>query len=282
MSRHQPYRTGNVFVCGSTRSGKSVGQWNEVVCAADAKDVAIVVIDPHEESLAWNCFQQLIAGGHEHRIIYDQLHHNTHVPGYRFLKQSTARDATERAVENEESAKGFTDILCRRGGVNLASQPQKEEWILKAVKFLLSQSSERPASDLRYCFKPTHPKLVSLLKACTDEELRQEFSAIAEGTIKSGQYHSAARLIEGTCGSIPFIVQTGNEFEVSEPSVFLSRALGAGFVSSVESVFSSPPSFFMFQFVSFSLSWWIFTVSGKLIEAGCLEADVFLAACWRL
>ena len=208
------HRTGNKVVVGSTRSGKSVGEWQDVVNAADAGDVAIVVMDPHEKSLAWNCFQQLIARGHEHRIVYDQLHHSLHVPGYRFLRQSTARNPLQKQIENEETAKGFTNILCRRGGVDISKQPQKEEWVLKATSFVIEQKTERSAADLSVAFKPHHPKFKSLLKGCTNPELVHNFSEIAEGTIKRGTYHSANRLIEGTCSTISFQSRCGTNFDV--------------------------------------------------------------------
>lgn len=210
------YRIGNEFICGSTRSGKSVSQWEVVTSAAERGDVSILICDPHEKSLAYNCFQQLIARGFEHRIIYDQLHSCSHTLGYRFLKQSQARNPLQRKAENQETARGFCNILCRHGGINITSQPQKEEWTLKAISFVLEQSTERSADFLKYAFKPKHPKFQSLLKGCTEPELVFEFTEIAEGNIKTGTYQSAQRLIEATCNSIPFQMRCGTSFDLEE------------------------------------------------------------------
>jgi len=211
-SRRRRHRPGNQVTVGSTRSGKSHGEVHRIVDAAEDRDVAIVAIDPHSRSLVWNTFEQLIARGHESRVILDQLAYFDKVPGYRFLRPSTAENAYRRASENQQTAHEFTDVLTRRRGVDsssLSRSPQTEEWTHKAVMFALEQNRERPGSDLQYAFKVGHPKFEALLRGCTDRDLKFEFEQIACGNIKRGQYAAAERLITGTCGSAAFVARCG-------------------------------------------------------------------------
>ena len=207
------YRHGNKFACGSTRSGKSEGELPEIVAAAKRRDLAIVCCDPHPRSLAWKALQQLAARGHQSRIIFDQLPHFGRVPGYQFLVPSKARNPYRRESQNEQTARQFADILCRRGNRgSLSSAPLTEEWTMKATQLLLAQRSPRPASDLRYAFQPDHPIQKLLIRNCTDKLIAFEFSQIASGKTKRGQYAPAARLIEGVCGSPAFRARCGNTF----------------------------------------------------------------------
>jgi hypothetical protein len=209
-SHSRRHRPGNTLCVGSTRSGKSYGEVHRVIDAAADRDVAIVGIDPHRNSLVWSSFEHLVARGHESRIILDQLGYFDKVPGFRFLKQSTARNPLRRASENQQTAHEFTDVLCRRGNIaSLANSPLKEEWVHKAVMFALEQNRERPGSDLQYAFKVGHPKFNSLVRGCTNDDLRFDFEQIASGTIKRGQYVAAERLIAGVCGSPAFVARCG-------------------------------------------------------------------------
>ena len=218
------YVKGNKVVFGATRSGKSVSEVNDVVAAAMQKDIAIVLFDPHPRSLAWSVFTHLIARGMESRIIFDQLPYFTHVPTYRFLPQSTARNPLKRSAQHEQYAQTFTDVLCRRrssSASSLSSSPQTEEWTLKAIRLLLNQKEERPASDLRYVFKPGHPIFNLLLHRCTDSDTTYEFNEIAEGRVKRSQFGAAERLISGVCGSPAFVARCGTSFDLPK---FLSNA----------------------------------------------------------
>ena len=218
------YRHGNKLVVGATRSGKSVSEVNDVIAAAMRKDVAIVLLDPHPRSLAWNVFSHLVARGMEHRVIFDQLPYFSRVPAYRFLPQSTARNSLKRAAQHEQYAQTFTDILCRRrsaSSATLSTSPQTEEWTLKAIRFLLHQRQERPASDLRYVFKPGHPIFNLLLHQCTDPDTLFDFHQIAEGSVRRSQFAAAERLISGVCGSPAFIARCGTTFDLPK---FLSNA----------------------------------------------------------
>jgi hypothetical protein len=64
---------GNKLVTGSTQSGKSYSELHDILAAADERRIAIVVLDPHRGSLAYNALQHLVARGHASRIIWDSL-----------------------------------------------------------------------------------------------------------------------------------------------------------------------------------------------------------------
>ena len=213
------YVRGNKLVLGSTQSGKS---WGEIPSILDAADdgVGICVLDPHEKSLAWNVLGHLLARGHKQRILCDNLGEE-HPLKYRFLVRSRAQNPMVRAKENFQQAEQFGELLLRRREQqSLAVSPQTEEWVLKAVLFLLNQPLDYSAADLRYALQPGHAKFENFLRACTEPDVTFEFERIASGEIKPGQYAAARRLIEGVCGSPSFIVRCGTFFDVG---AFLDR-----------------------------------------------------------
>jgi hypothetical protein len=59
----------NILLCGSTRSGKSMAEARRLLDAAD-EGAALVVIDPHRDSLAARLLEHLVARGHEKRILF--------------------------------------------------------------------------------------------------------------------------------------------------------------------------------------------------------------------
>ncbi|WP_145218225.1 type IV secretory system conjugative DNA transfer family protein [Gimesia alba] len=200
---------------GSTRSGKSVSEVPDVVAAAERRDIAIVLLDPHTRSLGWSCLEHLIARGHQSRIIFDNLSHFDRVPAMRFLRPSTAKHPLKRMAENEQTARQFTEVLTRRrGGGSLAHAPQTEEWTMHAAMLVIHQEQERPATDLRFAYQANHPELQELIQHCTHDDTRYRFEQVADGIIKPGQYAAAARLIEGVCGSPPFIARCGTSFDL--------------------------------------------------------------------
>lgn len=208
------YSAGNLLVVGSTRSGKSKAE-EVAVLAAAAEQVAVIVIDPHSRSLAAGCFQQLVSHGFQRRIIYDQLSCLSAVPGYRFLRSSSAPDLARRFSENDQAAREFMDLLCRRREVkSIATAPLTEEWIYHAIMLLLLQEQERPAHQIVYAFRPRHPIFREFLDGCTDEDTFQRFHDLETGAIKRGDYGAAQRLAEGSCGSPAFIARCGTNFDL--------------------------------------------------------------------
>jgi len=113
-----------------------------------------------------------------------------------------------RAKENYEQAEFFAQKLCRRRDqTSLATNPQTEEWVMKAILFLLFQPRDYPAHFLRFCLRPSHKIFGELSRNCTDQEITDEFQKIGDGTIRSSQYAAAKRLIDTPCSAPAFIVR---------------------------------------------------------------------------
>jgi hypothetical protein len=200
----------NTLCIGSTRSGKSVSQIEAVVKAADANNTAIVVLDPHGDSLAWPLLTHLVARGHKHRIRFDRFSNFKRVLDWQFLTPSTARSSVERHAENTETIGAFTNILLRRSGSDsLASAPLKEEWVNNACWLYIHQDTPPGEDKLVYAFEPDTKEFKSLLENCTDEEALRPFRKLADGKIRANDVSSARRLFRGVCKSPAFAVRCG-------------------------------------------------------------------------
>jgi hypothetical protein len=209
------YRRGNKLTVGSTQSGKSYAEVHDILAAADSRGVAIVVCDPHKNSLSRHALGHLVARGHRQRILWDQLDELDHTLKYHFLMRSHSGNPARRAHENRQQAEQFSELLCRRREVqSLATSPLTEEWTLKAVLLLLNQPHDYPAADLRHAFRLGHPKFEKMRRDCTDPDIQYEFEQIACGAIKRGQYAAAQRLINAICESPAFIVRCGSAFNL--------------------------------------------------------------------
>lgn len=216
------YQPGNILVTGSTRSGKSTAELLRIVAAAMLMRIAIVVIDPHPNSLARSALRHLVARGHERRIIFDELTHLSRVPGYGFLQPPNFRDPLRRHAAIQQTVDEFADVLCRRREMqSLATAPQTEEWVNHAGMLLLHQPQPRPASDLRYAFQVGSDMFEHLVQSCTHEETQLKFQEVARRKIARGQFAAAERLITGVCGSVPFAIRCGTSFSIPK---FISKA----------------------------------------------------------
>ena len=200
---------------GSTQSGKSYSEIHELLEAADSGEVAIVCIDPHPRSLAWNALQQLIARGHTNRVIWDSLDELENTPKYQFLTPSRARNALVRAKENHQQAEQFAKLLCRRRDQqSLASSPMTEEWTLKAAMLVLNQPHDHAASKVRFALMPDHHEFKRLHSMCSDPETLYDFDKVASGEIRPSQYAAAKRLIDAVCGAPSFVARCGTAFNL--------------------------------------------------------------------
>jgi hypothetical protein len=209
------YRPGNKVTTGSTQSGKSYAETHDILAAAETRSVAIVVCDPHKNSLARNALTHLVARGHKRRILWDQLDELDHTLKYRFLTPSRATNPLRRSHENRQQAEQFAELLCRRREVQfLATSPLTEEWTLKSSLLLLNQPRDHPAADLRRAFHVDHSKFQGLLRDCTEPDVRYEFEQVACGAIKPGQYAAAQRLINAVCESPAFIARCGSALDL--------------------------------------------------------------------
>ncbi len=215
------FQFGNRVTFGTTGSGKTTAEVIDIVAAALLGTIAIVVIDPHFMSLAWNAYIHLVARGLWRRVLFDRLSNFDRVLGYQFLRPSTANQTNRRDAENEQTIREFIDVLLRRRDMqSLASHPLIEEFVFLACQLIIYQKHPTPASEIRYAFEPQEPHFHRLISGCTHEEVRRKFLAIASGQIKSGQYAAARRLISGVCGSPAFTTRCHTTFDLNR---FLNR-----------------------------------------------------------
>lgn len=197
----------HALVVGGSGSGKSTAEIEALVDVARRGNSAIVVLDPHTNSLAYNFLSHCVALGMDDRVIYDRLSDLDNVLAWDFLSPSPAKAAHKRESQNKTRCSRFAEILLRRRGKSSAADsPSLEEWIPPAVKLYLYQRTRRPLSDLRYAFAFDHPKFEAMLRGCTDEDTRYKFeSAITSG---KGGYDAVARLINGLLESSAFLLRT--------------------------------------------------------------------------
>ncbi len=210
------YRWGNRLICGSTRCGKSTAEIIEIIAAAMTPATAVVVVDPHAMSLAWNALVQLVSRGMRKRVLFDQLGNLDRVLGYRFLRPSRAKDSNRREAENEQTIREFMDVLIRRRDVqSLASHPLTEEYIFDAISLVIYQTVESLASDIQFAFEIHENRFRELVAGCTKTSVKQKFQAIKSGEIKPGQYASARRLIRSVCSSPAFTLRCHRSFDLT-------------------------------------------------------------------
>jgi hypothetical protein len=149
----------NSLTTGSTRSGKTLGKVKDVVLDVDKNgtNVAVVIPDPHVNSLGWGVLAHLVARGHGHRILFDRLSNLDRVLAFRSLRPSHANNPLQRQAENEESARAFADVICRRRGLALDRFPLMEEWVMAdALLYLEQQDLTLVASLLSWADTISH------------------------------------------------------------------------------------------------------------------------------
>src|SRR3954469_16042094 len=79
------------LIVGSTGSGKSEGELNELVRLADRRDCAVVLLDGHGP-LALAAAGHWAARGHEPRLVYEPLDATTRTLCFDMLPRSQAAD----------------------------------------------------------------------------------------------------------------------------------------------------------------------------------------------
>src|SRR5689334_11436668 len=103
----EPLNNRNCLTVGSPGSGKTTGEIKYLVEEADRGDTAIVILDPHKNSLAAGAFAHFCERGHRDRIIFDRLPDIQRVPMWDFLPPSRAKSARERQGENQTRCEQF-------------------------------------------------------------------------------------------------------------------------------------------------------------------------------
>ncbi len=183
---------------------------------AHGTDVALVLADPHVNSLAWGTLKHLVGRGHGRRILFDRLNNLDRVLAWRWLRPSRAKNPLQRQAENEESARAFADVLCRRRGLSLERFPLMEEWVISCAVFYLEQDDHTglDEGDLPFTFIPGHKTFDRMLGHCQEPLAAAKFQQLADGKIPRSQYAPAARLITSVCHSPAFRARCGASFDL--------------------------------------------------------------------
>jgi hypothetical protein len=220
----------NLLCVGSTRSGKTWSELKRLVEAAVQGCIALVVADPHRDSLASPLLHHLVARGLQRRILFDRLGDLARVIGWTFLEASSAKTPLARHAENEASIRAFVDILLRRRELTtVAKFPLIEEWLMLACWLYVEQDKQRPLTDIKYAFQPKHPCFRDLLDHGSNLETVRRFRALARGKVSRAQYGAAARLLAGVCDAPAFAVRC-----VAKPVFNFSRFLDQAGILLVE------------------------------------------------
>lgn len=215
-------RHSNVLSCGSTRSGKSLAELRRLLHAA-ALGCALVVIDPHRDSLAAGLLTHLVARGMQHRVLFDRLAAADRILSHDFLPKPAAPLGSFRhRIEADELIRAFADILCRRRGMeSLAGAVLIEEWVTAALRLYLAQDDHPPLPILQHAFgPPDDPDFQRLVRRCRDPEAATRFREIERGAVARGQVAPAERLLRGVLGSPIFAARCGSAFRLAP---FLDR-----------------------------------------------------------
>jgi len=205
----------NCITVGTTTSGKSTAKARDLFQAIDHEEFALVVCDPHRNSLAWWLFIQFVAMGLKRRTIFDRFSDLGRVIGYKFLQPSDAEDELERRAENDERIQAFTDVLCRRRGLSgLERNPLTEEWVQAALHLYVEHDKDAPLSVLPYAFEPGHSTFQRLVDGCLDPDIADKFRTLGNGNSRRGHIAPAHRLISGVCRSTAFQARCGSSFNL--------------------------------------------------------------------
>lgn len=205
-------KNSNIVSIGSTRSGKTLAELRRLLHAA-ILGCALVVIDPHRDSLAAGLLTHLVARGMQRRVLFDRLSAADRVLSSDSLPKPTAPPHSfQYRIEADELIRAFADILCRRRGMeSLAGAVLVEQWVTAALALYLAQDDHPPLSILQHAFGPAdHPAFQRLLRRCRDPEIAARFREVERGAIGGGQVAPAERLLRGVLGSPVFAARCGS------------------------------------------------------------------------
>lgn len=198
----------NILRVGATRQGKTLAAARSIV---ESPGVAMVVLDPHKQSLA----EQLLihASGN---ILYERLSDIKDTLRFDLLPASKNPNDLIRLVENQRRAEAFVDILLRRRNTDgLAGTPLLEEWIMAAIMLFLCQSIPKPIEFLPFAFLPGTDNFRAMVRNCPADEIRHKFEQLTAYNPRAlrAEVGSAARLINGVFRSPAFVLRAGRGFD---------------------------------------------------------------------
>ena len=197
----------NVLVIGEPGSGKSVAAARDAVAFTGA----VVVLDPHRESLA-----RLVLEHATGNVLFDRVSDLDHVLGYELLKPSVHADPLKRYQQNERRARLFVEIMMRRRGGDIASSPLMEEYVMALLLGFLTQRISQPVRILPYGLRPGTDEFRAFVQGITLPELREKFlqlEGLKPRSLRS-EIGSVTRLVDAVFRSPSFIARCEGTFDL--------------------------------------------------------------------
>jgi hypothetical protein len=193
----------SALIIGGSGSGKSEGTLTELVEIARAREMAIVLMDPHG-LLARRFMLQLVSYGLAHHVLYDKLCEFNRILAGFTLEQSTETNILKKEAADRKMIMALSDLVWRasdREG-DFHAMPAMSEQADLSFRLILFQKSPVPLSLLPYAFRFRHPICDWLIDNCTDEEVQEEWRDLQRLDKKQ-----ADRLVEERSGPIKRLIR---------------------------------------------------------------------------
>lgn len=215
-------------IIGTTRYGKSeccLTMNHERMGKPDSP--AFVIIDPPGGMARSFAVMALSKGCFYHnnpKVIYDRLADTENVPGYSFLEPSTNPNDEQRAAENREKVSEAKAILLRsRGLLDASKNPIYDEGLTNALNLFIYQKGPTDIRLLKECFLPNTEGYRTLLRGCTNEEIKRAFTDYGKLATKEWEFRCAPayRILKSVLDSPQF-------FARCRPTFNFAKFLNAG------------------------------------------------------
>ncbi|HEV7282279.1 MAG TPA: hypothetical protein VGN57_18905 [Pirellulaceae bacterium] len=214
------------LIIGSSGSGKSLGSLSDMTAVAEARDSAMIVMDPHG-LLAENFALQLVSRGMQNRLLYDRLSSFDRILAGFKLTQSVEEHFLKRESENTKRIMSLIDLMWRasRREGDPHSMPTMSEGADIVIRLMLFQREPMPLSLLPYAMRFSHPICQRLIEGCTDEEVRERMSDLRRLKAKNAdkQLEDAIgpikRLVRQTFGLPAFRERCDGSFDLEQALV---------------------------------------------------------------
>lgn len=191
---------------GATGSGKSEAALVDLVRLARREDHAVVLLDGHGP-LALRAAGHWVAGGHEHRLVYEPLAATDRVLCWDMLPRSTAPAGARRRLEDAEIRDEVAQcFLAQRHLDTLNDRPLTRDWLEAAVALAQSQPRPEPLASLADAFSVGSAGYERLLRDGDDPAVVRKFRDAERLKRRSdvqyeAQTGAARRLVEQVCAS---------------------------------------------------------------------------------
>ncbi len=206
LFRSKPRLETSRLIVGSTGSGKSEGELQDLIRLARRRDYAVVLLDGHGP-LAFSAVGHWAARGHEDRLVYEPLHATDRTLCWSMLPSSAGATESGRRLDDAETRDEVAQcFLAQRNLATVNDRPWTKEWLDAAIDLLLSQPQPRPLPSLLSAFRIGSAEYETLLRESGREEVVAKFRDVERLRRKNEvQYEqqtgASRRLLELVCTS---------------------------------------------------------------------------------